>query len=106
MDGIIQSLHWCSLAEVVDGWERGEDLLAGSKSVGDQVFLTRCVEAEVHDLRWARGTSFLGTRFHPPQVDLLLGTDDGTTHELLEALCGAGVMRGVPGGDAEFAHPL
>ena len=94
------------LAEVADGWERGEDLLAGSKPLSDRIFLPRFAGVGQHALRWARGASVLGTRFHPPQVDLLLGTDEGVTYELLEALCDAGIMRGVPGGDAEFVHPL
>ncbi len=94
------------LEEVADGWERGEDLLAGSKPLSDRIFLPRFAGVGPNALRWARGASVLGTRFHPPQVEILLGTGDGATHELLEALCNAGVMRGVPGGDAEFVHPL
>lgn len=94
------------LLEVAEAWKRGDDLTAGIGSLAERAFLPRFAGVGAGALRWARAASVFGTTFHPPHVDLLLGVDGAASIALLEALCEAGVMRGIPGGDAEFVHPL
>lgn len=94
------------LVEVADAWGRGEDLLAGPGPLGERVFLPRFAGVGPEALRWARGASVLGSRFHPLLVTGLVGLSDPGASAALEELCDSGIVRGAAGGDAEFVHPL
>ena len=95
------------LSEVADARRRGEDLLSGSaNTLGERVFLPRFAGVGAPGLRWARAASVLGSRFRPDAVRRLSGQSALEAREAAEALCAAGLVRGVPGGTAEFVHPL
>ncbi len=95
------------LSEVADARRRGEDLLSGSgKTLGERVFLPRFAGVGAPGLRWARAASVLGSRFRPDAVRRLSGQSALEAREAAEALCAAGLLRGVQGGTAEFVHPL
>ncbi len=95
------------LSEVAEARRRGEDLLNGSAgTLGERVFLPRFAGVGAPGLRWARAASVLGSRFRPDAVRRLTGQSAPEASEAAEALCAAGLVRGLPGGAAEFVHPL
>ncbi len=107
------------LREVAEAWRRGEDVLsAPSESLATRIFLPRFAGVGSAALRWARGASVLGTRFHPLLVGDLVGFDGPQAAQAIEELCAAGLLRGAPSranateqsggadGRAEFVHPL
>ncbi len=95
------------LSEVADARRRGEDLLSGAaNTLGERVFLPRFAGVGAAGLRWARAASVLGSRFRADAVRRLSGQSAVEASEAAEALSAAGLVRGVPGGTAEFVHPL
>ncbi len=94
------------LVEVADSWGRGEDLLSGPGPLGERVFLPRFAGVGREALRWARGASILGSRFHPLLVAGLVGQSVPEASVALQALCDSGVVRAATDGDGEFVHPL
>ena len=95
------------LSEVADARVRGEDLVGGSaNTLAERVFLPRFAGVGGPALRWARAASVLGSRFRPDAVRRLAGQSAAEASEAAEALCAAGLLRGIPGGTAEFVHPL
>jgi DNA-binding CsgD family transcriptional regulator len=95
------------LNEVAEARLRGEDLLNGpANTLAERVFLPRFAGVGGPALRWARAASVLGSRFRPDAVRRLSGQSAGEASEAAEALCAAGLLRGLAGGTAEFVHPL
>ncbi len=95
------------LSELADARLRGEDLLNGPvNTLAERVFLPRFAGVGAPGLRWARAAIVLGSRFRPDAVRRLSGQSAEESSEAAEALCAAGLVRGVSGGTAEFVHPL
>jgi DNA-binding CsgD family transcriptional regulator len=111
-DFVENACHACAgnpllLSEVADARRRGEDILGGSaNTLGERVFLPRFAGVGAPGLRWARAASVLGSRFRPEAVRRLSGQSAPEASEAAEALCAAGLVRGLAGGTAEFVHPL
>ena len=112
-EGFVEAAcHACAgnpllLSEVAEARRRGEDLLSGSaNTLGERVFLPRFAGVGAPGLRWARAASVLGSRFRPDAVRRLAGQSAPEASEAAEALCAAGLVRGLAGGTAEFVHPL
>ena len=95
------------LEEVADARLRGEDLLGSSAGqLGERVFLPRFAGVGAPALRWARTASVLGTRFWPQLVQRVSDQPPGDSLSAMDALCRAGLLRVLAGGQAEFVHPL
>lgn len=95
------------LGEVAEARRRGEDLVRGpAGKLGEQIFLPRFAGVGLQALRWARVASVLGTRFQPGLVSRLSGQSEVVAAGAMESLCRAGLVRSLPGGRAEFVHPL
>jgi DNA-binding CsgD family transcriptional regulator len=95
------------LGEVAGARLRGEEvILEGSAGkLGERVFLPRFAGVGVPGLRWARTASVLGTRFRPELVHRLSGQSAHDAAGAMDALMAAGLVRSLPGGEAEFVHP-
>jgi DNA-binding CsgD family transcriptional regulator len=112
-EGFVEpACHACAgnpllLSEVAEARRHGENLLNGcANTLGERVFLPRFAGVGAPGLRWARAASVLGSRFRPDAVRRLSGQSAPEASEAAEALCAAGLVRGLPGGTAEFVHPL
>ncbi len=94
------------LVEVANAWARGENLLSDPASLSERVFLPRFAGVGPDSLRWARGASVLGSRFHAWFVATLVGLGEREALIALEELCNSGIVRESADGEAEFVHPL
>ncbi|HET9059284.1 MAG TPA: AAA family ATPase [Acidimicrobiales bacterium] len=95
------------LKEVAEASLRGTDLLAGSAgALGERIFLPRFAGVGPAALRWARAAGVLGTRFWPQFVQALSGQSPAEHLMAVDELCGAGLLRELEDGKAEFVHPL
>jgi DNA-binding CsgD family transcriptional regulator len=95
------------LGEVAQARRRGEDLLAGpARTLAERIFLPRFAGVGAPALNWARAASVLGSRFRPDLVARLSGQLVQEAAEAMGALLAAGLVRGLPDGNAEFVHAL
>ena len=93
------------LVEAAEARRRGEDPLSESSTIAERL-LPRFAGVNANALRWARAAGVLGTRFNLGLVAPLAGQTLQEATIAIEALTSAGLLRSVPGGAAEFVHPL
>jgi DNA-binding CsgD family transcriptional regulator len=95
------------LTGVAEARLAGEDMLGRSPApLAERVFLPRFAGVGTRALRWAQAASVLGSRFRPDLAGRLSGQPWPGASEAFEALRRAGLVRALPGGTAEFVHPL
>lgn len=94
------------LVEVASAATRGIDLIAYPGALSERIFLPRFAGVGPEALRWARGASIFGSRFHPRLVARMVDQGDAEISSALTELCDSGIVRASTNGDAEFTHPL
>ena len=95
------------LEQLVESWRRGEDpLYESGTGFAERLFLPGFAGVSTVALRWAKAAAVLGIRFKADLAGELAGLPPQSGWQVVEALCAAGLLRGVETGEAEFVHPL